>query len=70
MPSVKPRISRPALDCQRPALSAAFSCGMRRIEAMISPHVSSAAAWNAVIGGVVEQTRMPRRVQASMSMCG
>ena len=60
----------PTPICQLPACSDATCCGIWRIAASTSPHVSSAVAYDGVPACMVDETMMPSRVQASMSICG
>ena len=70
MPSVLNRNERPMAACQRPARSDAICSGSRRLAASISPHVSSAVAYDGEPACRSDDTTMPSRVQASTSMCG
>src|SRR5713226_2286932 len=57
------------LDCQRPFFSAATSCGILRSAQIISPQVSSAVPYDGR-DACPDDTITPRRVQASISICG
>ena len=70
MPSVFPRSVEPTPTCHLPAFIAATFCGISRAAARISAQVISAVEYEGEPVCMFEHTSTPRRVQASMSMCG